>query len=154
MVPKGNLLKYSKSFYEKLMLYCGHCEVVCAEAYLIERALHAIWTEDFVEKVIMYQLINNFIQSAKEIDDDIFPLWQIRIGKKVNQYITLVLTGMIWRHRNSSIRFSRQGISSAKVNKFEREFSNKFGFGHSVMVNSGSSANLVMIAALKKYFDG
>ena len=74
MVPKGNLLKYSKSFYEKLMLYCGHCEVVCAEAYLIERALHAIWTEDFCrEKVIMYQLINNFIQSAKEIDDDIFP---------------------------------------------------------------------------------
>lgn len=50
VVPKGNLLKYSKSLYEKLMLYCGHCEVVCAEAYLIERALHAIWTEDFVEK--------------------------------------------------------------------------------------------------------
>ena len=42
--------------------------------------------------------------------------------------------------------------SGEKVNKFEREFSNKFGFGHSVMVNSGSSANLVMIAALKKYF--
>ena len=40
-----------------------------------------------------------------------------------------------------------------EVNKFERAFSKRFEFGHSVMVNSGSSANLVMIAALKKYFD-
>ena len=38
------------------------------------------------------------------------------------------------------------------VNKFERAFSKQFEFKHSVMVNSGSSANLVMIAALKKYF--
>jgi CDP-6-deoxy-D-xylo-4-hexulose-3-dehydrase len=42
--------------------------------------------------------------------------------------------------------------SGGEVNKFEKAFSKKFGFGHSVMVNSGSSANLVMIAALKKYF--
>jgi hypothetical protein len=32
------------------MKYCAHCEIVCAEAYLIERALFAIWTEDLVEK--------------------------------------------------------------------------------------------------------
>ena len=50
VVPKGNILKYSKQLYEKLMLYCSHCEIVCSEAYLIERALYAIWTEDFVEK--------------------------------------------------------------------------------------------------------
>jgi CDP-6-deoxy-D-xylo-4-hexulose-3-dehydrase len=42
--------------------------------------------------------------------------------------------------------------SGEKVNKFEHEFSKKFNFKHSVMVNSGSSANLVMFAALKKYF--
>lgn len=42
--------------------------------------------------------------------------------------------------------------SGEKVDKFERRFSKKFGFKESVMVNSGSSANLVMIAALKKYF--
>ncbi len=40
----------------------------------------------------------------------------------------------------------------AKVDKFERNFSKRFGHKSSVMVNSGSSANLVMIAALKKYF--
>jgi len=42
--------------------------------------------------------------------------------------------------------------SGEEVEKFERLFSKKFNFGHSLMVNSGSSANLVMIAALKKYF--
>jgi dTDP-4-amino-4,6-dideoxygalactose transaminase len=44
--------------------------------------------------------------------------------------------------------------SGEQVNKFEREFSKKFNFQHSVMVNSGSSANLVMFAALKKTFLG
>lgn len=40
--------------------------------------------------------------------------------------------------------------SGEKVRSFEKEFSNKFNFLKSVMVNSGSSANLVMIASLKK----
>lgn len=39
-----------------------------------------------------------------------------------------------------------------EVDKFERQFSRKFEFDSSLMVNSGSSANLVMIAALKKYY--
>ena len=39
-----------------------------------------------------------------------------------------------------------------QVQKFQEEFSRKFNVGHSHMVNSGSSANLVMVAALKKYF--
>ena len=37
-----------------------------------------------------------------------------------------------------------------KVHKFEIEFSKKFNQSHSVMVNSGSSANLVLISSLKK----
>ena len=39
-----------------------------------------------------------------------------------------------------------------QVNKFEAQFGKKFDFRYNLMVNSGSSANLVMIAALKKYF--
>jgi CDP-6-deoxy-D-xylo-4-hexulose-3-dehydrase len=39
-----------------------------------------------------------------------------------------------------------------EVDKFEKQFSNRFNFVSSLMVNSGSSANLVMVAALKKYF--
>lgn len=42
--------------------------------------------------------------------------------------------------------------SGEAVHKFEKEFSKKFCNGYSLMVNSGSSANLVMIAACKKFF--
>lgn len=40
-----------------------------------------------------------------------------------------------------------------KVYKFENQFSKRFNTKHSHMVNSGSSANLVLIAALKKRFN-
>jgi CDP-6-deoxy-D-xylo-4-hexulose-3-dehydrase len=40
-----------------------------------------------------------------------------------------------------------------KVYKFENEFSKRFNVKHSHMVNSGSSANLVLIAALKRRFN-
>lgn len=40
-----------------------------------------------------------------------------------------------------------------KVYKFERAFSKKFNVKYSHMVNSGSSANLLLIAALKKRFN-
>ena len=40
--------------------------------------------------------------------------------------------------------------SGENVNKFETRFSKKFNLKSSVMVNSGSSANLVMVAAIKK----
>ena len=43
--------------------------------------------------------------------------------------------------------------SGEHVYHFERAFSSRFNQGHSVMVNSGSSANLVMVAALKRHFD-
>lgn len=51
-----------------------------------------------------------------------------------------------------SILFGKWFSSGEKVYKFEQEFSKKINQKYSVMVNSGSSANLVMIAALKKYF--
>lgn len=40
-----------------------------------------------------------------------------------------------------------------KVFKFEKQFSKRFNVKHSHMVNSGSSANLVLIAALKRRFN-
>ena len=36
------------------------------------------------------------------------------------------------------------------VHKFEQEFAKKFDAKYALMVNSGSSANLIMMAALKK----
>ena len=43
--------------------------------------------------------------------------------------------------------------SGEKVKTFENVFARKINQKYGVMVNSGSSANLVMFAALKKYFD-
>jgi len=43
-------------------------------------------------------------------------------------------------------------VTGENVYKFEREFAKKFNVKYSHMVNSGSSANLVMVTALKKYF--
>lgn len=43
-------------------------------------------------------------------------------------------------------------VSGEYVNKFQVQFSQKFNVKYSHMVNSGSSANLVLITALKKFF--
>ena len=102
----------------------------------------------------MYQLIDTFIESAKEMDDDIFPFMA---NKDWEEGKPVYYSGPYWDDLEAqeliyAVLKGKWLSSGEKVNKFEREFSNKFGFGHSVMVNSGSSANLVMIAALKKYF--
>ena len=44
-------------------------------------------------------------------------------------------------------------VSGEDVQRFEIAFSRQFNLEASVMVNSGSSANLVMVNALKKHFD-
>ena len=48
--------------------------------------------------------------------------------------------------------FGKWLASGDKVAKFERDFSKVINLKHSLMVNSGSSANLVMFAAFKKYY--
>ncbi len=104
----------------------------------------------------MYDLIDSFIQSAKEVDKDVFPYLANKkefVGGEDNVYYS----GPYWddlevRELIHSTMKGKWLSSGEQVNKFEREFSKKFNFKHSVMVNSGSSANLVMFAALKKYF--
>jgi CDP-6-deoxy-D-xylo-4-hexulose-3-dehydrase len=51
-----------------------------------------------------------------------------------------------------SLIFGKWVVTGENVSKFEYYFSRKFGVKFAHMVNSGSSANLVLIAALKKYF--
>ena len=103
----------------------------------------------------MYQLIDTFIESAKEMDDDIFPFMA---NKDWEEGKPVYYSGPYWDDNEAreliySVMKGKWLSSGEKVNRFEHEFSRKFGFSHSVMVNSGSSANLVMIAALKKYFN-
>jgi len=102
----------------------------------------------------MYQLIENFIQKAKEMDDNVFPFMANKDWKPGNN---VYYSGPYWNDLEAqeliyAVMKGKWLSSGEKVNKFEKEFSNRFEFDHSVMVNSGSSANLVMIAALKKYF--
>jgi CDP-6-deoxy-D-xylo-4-hexulose-3-dehydrase len=91
--------------------------------------------QDKGEKLFPYIHNNNYVKGESNIYYS-GPYWD---EKEVAAAITTLLTGK-WLPAGD------------EVNKFERQFSEKFGFQHSVMVNSGSSANLVMIAALKKYF--
>lgn len=44
-------------------------------------------------------------------------------------------------------------VAGENVYKFENAFAKMFGVKYAQMVNSGSSANLVLIASLKKYFE-
>lgn len=51
VVPMENIVKYTKKFYSRLQLYCSHSiKHTCAEAFLIERLLYMMWTEDLIER--------------------------------------------------------------------------------------------------------
>lgn len=70
---------------------------------------------------------------------------------------SILYAGPYWDHREleaalDSILNGNWIVSGNKVEKFQKEFALKFNVAQSHMVNSGSSANLVMITALKKRF--
>ena len=101
--------------------------------------------------------INDFLQ---EMFEEGFALPQYITGPrptKDNVLPKVLYSGPVWDHEEITAVLetilSAQWVSAGKnVRKFERKFSSLLGQQDSVMVNSGSSANLVMIAALKKYF--
>lgn len=103
------------------------------------------------------KLISDFIADARNEDDNLFPFMA---NKKIfsEDKDSVYYSGPYWDDREIEAMFysilKGKWLSAGEdVNRFERKFSKKFHKAHSVMVNSGSSANLVMIAALKKYFD-
>lgn len=70
---------------------------------------------------------------------------------------TVLYSGPYWDHREleamlESILNGDWIVSGEKVEKFQEEFAKMYNVGFSHMVNSGSSANLVMFTALKKHF--
>jgi len=99
--------------------------------------------------------VTNFISQLQRDKENLFPYLANKDWKKGDQ---IFYSGPYWDEREvaAAITTLLEGKwlpAGEEVNKFERAFSKMFDFKHSVMVNSGSSANLVMIAALKKYFD-
>lgn len=51
VVPKENILYYSKNFWKKIMGFVDYCALP-SEAHLIERSLYTIFTNKFIEKKI------------------------------------------------------------------------------------------------------
>jgi len=99
--------------------------------------------------------VEDFISSLEADGEKLFPFMA---NKGWERGDNVYYSGPYWDNQEpvAAITTMLQGKwlpAGEEVNKFERAFSKQFGFDHSVMVNSGSSANLVMIAALKKYFD-
>jgi CDP-6-deoxy-D-xylo-4-hexulose-3-dehydrase len=80
-------------------------------------------------------------------------------SKEFNPGITpIYYSGMYWDHKEveaaiDSFLNGKWITAGEKVHKFESMFSKKFNVRYSHMVNSGSSANLVLIAGLKKRFN-
>ena len=106
----------------------------------------------------MYSLseqIEHFIFNLEKNGYDLFPYIPNQDWQPGQQ---ILYSGPYWDSKEvtAAITTLLQGKwlpAGENVNMFERRFSNFFEMDYSVMVNSGSSANLVMIAALKKYFD-
>lgn len=68
----------------------------------------------------------------------------------------VLYSGPYWNHQEiqamlESILQGNWIVSGDRVVEFQQAFAARFGVAHSHMVNSGSSANLVMVAAVKKH---
>jgi CDP-6-deoxy-D-xylo-4-hexulose-3-dehydrase len=103
------------------------------------------------------ELITEFVAKARKEDANLFPFMA---NKKIfnQEKDSVYYSGPYWDDQEieaifHSILKGKWLSAGESVNKFEKNFSKKFNLGHSLMVNSGSSANLVLIAALKKYFN-
>jgi CDP-6-deoxy-D-xylo-4-hexulose-3-dehydrase len=103
-------------------------------------------------------IVDKFIKDFAKSSNNPFPYLANKGSAFDKSKDTVYYSGPYWDE--TEIAAAVEGLlsgfwlsSGEKVDKFERRFSKKFGFTESLMVNSGSSANLVMIAALKKYFN-
>jgi CDP-6-deoxy-D-xylo-4-hexulose-3-dehydrase len=102
--------------------------------------------------------VSNFLSSLDTTESNLFPYLANMRGDFNPGKDTVYYSGPFWDQQEIATAIdsliSGHWLSSGeKVNRFETLFSRMFQFEDSLMVNSGSSANLVMIAALKKYFN-
>lgn len=101
--------------------------------------------------------ISKLLETLKRNNEPLYP-YLANMSKKFDaEKDTVYYSGPYWGEEEVAVAIesllSGNWLSAGeKVNRFERGFSRMFNFTGSVMVNSGSSANLVMIAALKKHF--
>lgn len=96
-------------------------------------------------------------QSIKEFIEQFNPSYISNYDNFDNTKTPVLYSGPYWDKEEihailTNVLTGNWIVSGDSVEKFQQEFSEKFKVKHSHMVNSGSSANLVMITALKKRF--
>lgn len=100
-----------------------------------------------------------FIVNTKEIIELLSTTIQPKYVKNYDNYKEgefVQYSGQLWDHKEiyAALDTFLNGnwvTSGTKVVQFEKKFSKRFNVKYSQMVNSGSSANLVLISAVKKY---
>jgi CDP-6-deoxy-D-xylo-4-hexulose-3-dehydrase len=101
--------------------------------------------------------VHEFVKNLNDEGFTMFP-YLVNMSKEFDpKSDTVFYSGPYWDFEEvtaamESLLIGKWLSSGEKVHQFERAFSKKFSNSHSLMVNSGSSANLVMLAALKDYF--
>lgn len=105
------------------------------------------------------QKIGSFINQLRQDGENVFPfLYNKKLESFNPEKDWVFYSGPYWGDEEivaamESLLTGKWVAAGENVSRFEREFSKKYNFKSSLMVNSGSSANLVMIAAAKKYFN-
>lgn len=104
----------------------------------------------------MRNTIETFLHQIEQTEDGVFPYMANKKHFDPKKD-TVYYSGPYWDHSEvteavHSLIKGKWLSSGEKVARFEKHFGEKFNLAYNLMVNSGSSANLVMIAALKKYF--
>lgn len=102
----------------------------------------------------MRDLIDQFLESVTSSEEGLFP-YLANGGPFDPDRDWVYYSGPYWDRREVAemIHSALKGkwlSSGEKVARFERAFGRQFELPHNVMVNSGSSANLAMIGAVKK----
>ena len=98
--------------------------------------------------------VSDFISELQGDGENLFPYLANKDWKPGNN---IYYSGPYWDEQEpiaaiTTLLNGKWLPAGEQVNKFEAQFGKKFDFRYNLMVNSGSSANLVMVAALKKYF--
>ena len=98
--------------------------------------------------------VSDFISELQGDGENLFPYLANKDWKPGNN---IYYSGPYWDEQEpiaaiTTLLNGKWLPAGEQVNKFEAQFGKRFQFRYNLMVNSGSSANLVMIAALKKYF--
>lgn len=66
IVPKENILKFPKVFYENIRLFVSHTDqAIPGESHILERAFHTLWTSSFTPSKNMLQKLDESFAPAQ-----------------------------------------------------------------------------------------